>query len=195
MLTKQLRSQDIVCTGVGQHQMFCAHFLRLKNPRTFITSGGAGTMGFGLPASIGAKVARPLSEVYDIDGDGSFQMTCQELGTCAAEHIRVNPIILSNHYLGMVRQWLEIFFDKKYSQVSLHSVDFVKLAQAYGLNGVTVSRASELAEALQTQRTSKELFLINCEIEKESNILPMLPPAGNITDAFGGCMKIPGKFF
>jgi acetolactate synthase-1/2/3 large subunit len=195
MLTKQLRPQDIVCTGVGQHQMYCAHFLRLNNPRTFITSGGAGTMGFGLPASIGAKVAQPRSEVYDIDGDGSFQMTCQELGTCAAEHLRVNPIILSNHYLGMVRQWLEIFFDKKYSQVSLHSVDFVKLAQAYGLDGVTVHTASDLEDALQAQRASKELFLINCEIEKESNVLPMLPPAGSITDAFGGCMKTPGKFF
>jgi len=196
VLSKELHPRDIVCTGVGQHQMYCAHFLQMQTPRTFITSGGAGTMGFGLPASIGAKVARPGSEVYDIDGDGSFQMTCQELGTCAAERIKVNPIILSNHYLGMVRQWLELFFDKRYSQVSLGTaVDFVHLAQAYGFDGSTVTRPAELHDALKTQKASKELFLINCEIQQDSNIFPMLPPAGSLRDAFGGCMKAPGKFF
>jgi acetolactate synthase-1/2/3 large subunit len=195
-LMAHLRPRDIVCTGVGQHQMYCAHFLQFRNPRTFISSGGAGTMGFGLPAAIGAKVAQPRSEVYDVDGDGSFQMTCQELGTCAAEGIKINPIIMSNHYLGMVRQWLEIFFDRRYSQVALgDTVDFVKIAQAHGLDGVTITRPGEIADALKTQQRSRETFLVNCEIERESNILPMLPPAGNITDAFGGCMKAPGTFF
>jgi acetolactate synthase-1/2/3 large subunit len=195
-LMKVLKPHDIVCTGVGQHQMFCAHFLQMKNPRTFISSGGAGTMGFGFPASIGAKVAKPNVEVFNVDGDGSFQMTCQELGTIAEEGIKVNPIIMSNHYLGMVRQWLEIFFNKRYSQVHLgKNPDFVKMAEAYGLKGIHVTKPGELREALQKQVKSKKTFIVNVEIEKESNILPMLPPGGHLKDAFGGCMKEQGKFF
>ncbi len=195
-LMKAMKAEDIVCTGVGQHQMFCAHFMRLSKPRTFISSGGAGTMGFGLPAAIGAKVARPEAEAFDVDGDGSFQMTVQELGTCAEEGIKVNPVIMSNHYLGMVRQWLEIYFNRRYSQVNLgKNPDFVKIAEAYGLRGAHVTRPSEIAAALKEQIKSRETFVVNIELEPESNILPMLPPAGNIKDAFGGCMKAPGKFF
>ncbi len=195
-LMKILKPHDIVCTGVGQHQMFSAHFLRMRNPRTFISSGGAGTMGFGLPASVGAKVAKPSVEVYDLDGDGSFQMTIQELGTIAEENIKVNPIIMSNHYLGMVRQWLEIFFNKRYSQVNLgKNPDFVKVAEAYGLKGITVTKPEDLASALKKQRDSKTTFIVNVELENESNILPMLSPGGNLKDAFGGCMKEKGKFF
>jgi acetolactate synthase-1/2/3 large subunit len=195
-LMKALKESDIVCTGVGQHQMFCAHFMRVRHPRTFISSGGAGTMGFGLPAAMGAKVARPDAEVFDVDGDGSFQMTIQELGTCAAEGIKINPVIMSNHYLGMVRQWLEIYFNKRYSQVSLgKNPDFVKIAEAYGLRGANVTRPGEIAGALKEQIKSRETFVVNIELDPESNILPMLPPAGNIKDAFGGCMKAPGRFF
>ena len=195
-LMNVLGPNDIVCTGVGQHQMYCAHFLKMRNPRTFISSGGAGTMGFGFPAAIGAKVAQGDVEVFDVDGDGSFQMVIQELGTCAEEDIKVNPVILSNHYLGMVRQWLEIFFDKRYSQVHLgKNPDFVKIAESYGLGGTTVTRPSELKEALKEQRKSDETFIVTVEIEQESNILPMLPPGGKIKDAFGGCMRAPGRFF
>jgi acetolactate synthase-1/2/3 large subunit len=195
-LMKVLKPEDIVCTGVGQHQMYCAHFMMMKKPRTFISSGGAGTMGFGFPASIGAKVAKPDVQVFDIDGDGSFQMTIQELGTCAEEKIKVNPVIFSNHYLGMVRQWLEIFFKKRYSHVNLgKNPDFVNIAESYGLGGVSVTKPSQLREALKEQIKSKETFVVNVEVEKESNILPMLPPAGNLRDAFGGCMKAPGRFF
>lgn len=195
-IMKVLKTNDIICTGVGQHQMFAGHFLQMRNPRAFISSGGAGTMGFGLPAAIGAKVARPNVEVYDLDGDGSFQMTCQELGTIAEHGIKVNPVIFSNHYLGMVRQWLEIYFNKRYSQVNLNNnPDFVKMADAYNLEGMHVTRLSELKEALQNQLKSKETYIVNVELEKESNILPMLPPGGHLKDAFGGCMKKQGKFF
>jgi acetolactate synthase-1/2/3 large subunit len=195
-IMKALKEHDIVCTGVGQHQMFCAHFMQVRHPRTFISSGGAGTMGFGLPAAMGAKVAKPDAEVFDVDGDGSFQMTVQELGTCAEEGIKINPIIMSNHYLGMVRQWLEIYFNRRYSQVNLgKNPDFVKIAEAYGLKGAHVTRPGEIAAALKEQIKSRETFVVNIELEPESNILPMLPPAGNIKDAFGGCMKAPGKFF
>lgn len=193
---KVLKPNDIVCTGVGQHQMFTSHFLKVKNPRTFISSGGAGTMGFGFPASIGAKVAKPNVEVFDLDGDGSFQMTCQELGTIANEGIKVNPIIFSNHYLGMVRQWLEIYFNKRYSEVNLKkNPDFVKMAESYGLKGMHVTNPKDIKEAINKQIKSKETFLVNIEVAKESNILPMLPPGGHLKEAFGGCMKEPGKFF
>lgn len=193
---RMLKPHDIVCTGVGQHQMFSGHFFEMRNPRTFISSGGAGTMGFGLPASIGAKVAKPNVEVYDIDGDGSFQMNCQELGTIATEGIKVNPIIFSNHYLGMVRQWLEIYFDKRYSNVNLDmNPDFVKLAEAYGLKGMNVTKAKDLRGALLKQQKSKKTMVLNVEVQRDANILPMLPPGGHLKDAFGGCMKEQGKFF
>jgi acetolactate synthase-1/2/3 large subunit len=195
-LNSLLKPDDIVVTGVGQHQMFAGHFLKLRKPRTFITSGGAGTMGYGFPAAIGAKVAKPESEVFLIDGDGSFQMTIQELATVKEAGIKVIPIILNNSWLGMVRQWLELFFDKRYSEVNLGEVpDFVKVAQAYGLDGTKVKKKEELLPALKEAIKSKETFLIDVLIDKESNILPMLPPGGHIKDAFGGCMIGPGKFF
>ncbi|OVE75041.1 acetolactate synthase, large subunit, biosynthetic type [archaeon D22] len=195
-LNKVLKKEDIVTTGVGQHQMFAMHFLKMKSPRTFISSGGAGTMGFGLPAAVGAKVARPNSQVFDIDGDGSFQMTMQELGTCKEDQIKVNPIIFRNNYLGMVRQWLELFFDRRYSQVNLpNHPDFVKICEAYGLGGEVITRPTEIAEGLKRQIKADETYLLDINIKQESNILPMLPPGGHLKDAFGGCMKGPGRFF
>jgi len=195
-LNKVLKPEDIVVTGVGQHQMFAGHFLKLRKPRTFITSGGAGTMGYGFPASIGAKVAKPDSEVFLIDGDGSFQMTLQELATVKSEGIKVIILIMNNSWLGMVRQWLELFFDKRYSEVHLGEIpDFIKLAQAYGLEGIRVKKKEDLDKALKQAIKNKETTIIDVMIEKESNILPMLPPGGHIKDAFGGCMASPGKFF
>ncbi len=195
-LNSVLKPDDIVVTGVGQHQMFAGHFLRLRKPRTFISSGGAGTMGFGFPAAIGAKVAKPDANVFLVDGDGSFQMTIQELATVKEAGIKVIPIIMNNSWLGMVRQWLELFFEKRYSEVSLgESPDFVKVAQAYGLDGIKVKKKEELVPSLKKALKNKETTLIDVLIEKESNILPMLPPGGHIKDAFGGCMAAPGKFF
>ena len=195
-ISKILTPEDIVCTGVGQHQMFAAHFLKFRKPRTFISSGGAGTMGFGLPAAIGAKVAKPECEVYDIDGDGSIGMVIQELGTSKQYGIKVTPVILNNTYLGMVAQWLRLFFQKRYSQVQLNRIpDFSKIADAYGLNGITVERSGDISHALKQARKNSETTIIDIYTQPEANILPMLPPGGHLRDAFGGCMVGHGKFF
>jgi len=195
-LNKLMKPDDIVVTGVGQHQMFAGHFLKMRKPRTFISSGGAGTMGFGFPAAIGAKVAKPNSEVFLIDGDGSFQMTIQELGTVKEGNIKVIPIIMNNSYLGMVRQWLELFSDKRYSEVYLGTTpDFIKVAEAYGLKGIRVKKESELEPALKQAVKNDVTTVIDVQIEEESNILPMLSPGGHLKDAFGGCMVGPSKYF
>jgi acetolactate synthase I/II/III large subunit len=194
-MNKLIKKDDIVVTGVGQHQMFAMHYLKRSIPRTFISSGGAGTMGFGFPAAIGAKVAKPEKEVYLIDGDGSFQMTLQELGTVAEAGIKVIICIFNNSWLGMVRQWLEIYHDKRYSEVDLgKGPDFVKIAEAYGLKGINVSKPTDIENALKEAIKSDVTTVLNFKVEEESNILPMLPPGGHVKDAFGGCMKVPGQF-
>ncbi|MFH1324448.1 MAG: biosynthetic-type acetolactate synthase large subunit, partial [Nanoarchaeota archaeon] len=195
-LNKLMKPEDIVVTGVGQHQMFAGHFLRMRKPRTFISSGGAGTMGFGLPAAIGAKVAKPDVNVFLIDGDGSFQMTIQELGTIKEAGIKIIIMIMNNSYLGMVRQWLELFSDKRYSEVYLGTTpDFLKVADAYGLKGIRVAKKSELESAIKQAIKNDTTTILDIQIEEESNVLPMLLPGGNLKDAFGGCMAGPGKYF
>lgn len=195
-LNRIIKDTDIVTTGVGQHQMFAAHYLKRKYPRTFISSGGMGTMGFGLPAAMGAKTAKPDVEVFDLDGDGSFAMNIQELATLKESDIKVIPVIFENNYLGMVRQWLEIFFEKRYSNVSLgRNTNFTKIAEAYGLRGTTVERSSEIAPALKDAIKNTESTIITIKIDPESNILPMLPPGGSISEAFGGCITKQGQYF
>ncbi len=186
-LNKLLKDTDIVCTGVGQHQMFGEHFLSRKNPRTWITSGGAGTMGFGLPSALGAKLAVPEVNVFDIDGDGSFQMTAKEMATAKENNIKVVPMIMNNTYLGMVRQWLEIFYEKRYSGVGYTAnPDFVKLAEAYHLSGLSVTKKSEVLPALKKAIAEKETFLLDFHVDPEENILPMLPPGKGLKDIIGG---------
>lgn len=195
-INKLLKKEDIVVTGVGQHQMFSMHYLKLRQPRTWISSGGAGTMGFGLPAAIGAKVAMPKSNVFLLDGDGSFQMTIQELETIRSHKLKIVPIIFNNSFLGMVRQWLELFHEKRYSQVHLgKEIDFVKIAQAFHLDGIVVEKPSELADAIKQSIKADKTTIVDVKIEEESNILPMLPPGGHLKDAFGKCMSAPGKYF
>ncbi|MBN2067982.1 MAG: biosynthetic-type acetolactate synthase large subunit, partial [Candidatus Diapherotrites archaeon] len=195
-LQNVLKDQDIVVTGTGQQQMFAAHFIKRANPRTFISSGGAGTMGFGLPASLGAKVARPEVEVFNFDGDGSFAMTQQELATLKVENIKTTSIIMNNAYLGMVRQWAELFFDRRYSSVYLSRVpDFAKIAEAHGLKGMRVEKPGEIAPALREAVKSDEAVVLDVIVKEEANILPMFSAGGNVTDMFGGCIKIKGEFF
>ncbi|MBI5388790.1 biosynthetic-type acetolactate synthase large subunit [Candidatus Woesearchaeota archaeon] len=188
ILNKFKQETDIVATGVGQHQMFGEHFLSFTQPRTWITSGGAGTMGYGLPAALGAKVAKPDRTVWDLDGDGSFQMTSQELATAKQFSIKVNTVIMNNENLGMVRQWLDIFSEKRFSGIDYgkSNPNFVKLAQAYQLDGIHVTRESEMIDALKAALKSEETFVIDCAVPKEDFILPMLPPGKGLQHIIGG---------
>ncbi len=181
-LQEVISDDDIITTEVGQCQMIAAHFLTRKKPRTFITSGGLGTMGFGFPAAIGAKVARPNVNVIDIAGDGSFLMTMQQLATCVEYNINVVVAILNNNYLGMVRQWQELFYNKRYSAVYLgKSTDFVKIAEGFGAKGIRVERPSEIREAFIQAFKENSPVVIDFVIDPEYNILPMVPP--------GRCLK------
>jgi len=164
----------IVVTDVGQHQMWEAQYYKHDQPRTLITSGGLGTMGFALPAAIGAKIACPEKEVWVIAGDGGFQMTSPELSTIAQEHLDLNIAIINNGFLGMVRQWQEFIYEKNYASSPILSPDFVKLADAHGIAGATVSKRSEVDSAVKTARASKAPFLINFLVEKEDSVYPMV---------------------
>jgi acetolactate synthase-1/2/3 large subunit len=170
----------IVVTDVGQHQMWEAQYFHHELPRTLITSGGLGTMGFGLPAAIGAKVAYPEKEVWVIAGDGGFQMTACELATIVQEGIKINIniAIINNGYLGMVRQWQQFFYERNYEATPLISPDFVKLADAHGIPGCTVRSRSELISAVKESRSASGAFLLNFMVEKEDAVYPMIP-AGN----------------
>jgi acetolactate synthase-1/2/3 large subunit len=146
-------------------------------------------MGFGFPAAIGAKVAKPSVEVFDLDGDGSFQMTGKELATCKINRIKVIPIIFHDRWLGMVQQWQALFQGKRFSSTNLRDIpDFVKLASAYGLSGENVDRPSEIKPAILEALKSEETFVIDVRTNPESHILPMLPPGGRLDQFFGGCL-------
>jgi acetolactate synthase-1/2/3 large subunit len=164
----------IVVTDVGQHQMWEAQYYKHDDPRTLITSGGLGTMGFALPAAIGAKIACPEKEVWVIAGDGGFQMTSPELSTIAQENLDLNIAIINNGFLGMVRQWQEFIYEKNYASSPILSPDFVKLADAHGIAGATVSKRSEVDSAVKTARASRAPFLINFLVEKEDSVYPMV---------------------
>ncbi|MHA1237681.1 MAG: biosynthetic-type acetolactate synthase large subunit [Candidatus Odinarchaeia archaeon] len=185
-VAKLLNEDDIVVTEVGQCEMWAAMHYKVRRPRTFIASGGQGTMGFGLPASIGAQVARPESKVVDIAGDGSFLMVCQEMATAAEHEIPIVVIILDNRYLGMVRQWQELFYKKRYSHVFLgEKTDFVKIAEGFGAKGIKVERPSELKSALEEAFKSREPHVIDVVIDRECNVFPMVPAGQPIDKMIG----------
>jgi acetolactate synthase-1/2/3 large subunit len=164
----------IVVTAVGQHPMWEAQYYKHEDPRTLITSGGLGTMGFALPAAIGAKVACPEKEVWVIAGDGGFQMTAAELSTIAQENLDINIAVVNNGYLGMVRQWQEFFYEKNYESSPILSPDYVKLADAHGIPGVAVRTRGEVLPAVKAARERKGPFLINFLVEKEDSVYPMI---------------------
>jgi acetolactate synthase-1/2/3 large subunit len=185
-INRILDDDAIVTTEVGQCQMFAAHYYMTKKPRTFISSGGLGTMGFGFPASIGAKVAAPDKKVVDIAGDGSFLMTCQDLATCVENDIPVVVCVMDNRYLGMVRQWQELFFEKKYSQTGLGlTPDFVKLAEAFGCYAERVEKPEELKGALHNAFESGKPSVLDLMVGKEDKVLPMIPPGGGLIGMVG----------
>ena len=164
----------IVVTDVGQHQMWEAQYFHHEQPRTLITSGGLGTMGFALPAAIGAKVACPDKEVWVIAGDGGFQMTSPELSTIVQENLKINIAIINNGYLGMVRQWQEFFYESNYQSTPLVSPDFVKLADAHGIAGRAVRTRAEVAAAVEEARTAPGAFLLNFMVAPEDSVYPMI---------------------
>jgi len=175
--------EAIVTTEVGQNQMWAAQHYLAKHPRHFITSGGLGTMGFGFPAAIGAQVACPDKLVIDIAGDGSFQMTLQELATVVQCNLPVKVCVLNNHYLGMVRQWQELFWNKHYSHTCMDGQpDFVKLAEAYGAEGHRAERPEELEEVLRTAFSSDRPAVIDIQVDREANVFPMIPAGGSVHD-------------
>jgi len=181
-LRKILPEDAIITTEVGQNQMWAALYLKTYKPRTFISSGGLGTMGFGFPASLGAKVACPDVPVVDIAGDGSFLMTEQDLASSVAEGIPVIVIIFDNRFLGMVAQWQRLFYDRRYSSIDLgETPDFVKLAEAFGAQGVYVGSLSEFKKAVKTALKSDVTTVIDVPISREENVFPMVPPGGEIT--------------
>ena len=173
----------IIVTEVGQNQMWAAQYFNFKNPRTFISSGGLGTMGYGFPAAMGAKVGKPESTVIDIAGDGSFQMNSQELATVVQSDIPVIVAILNNGFLGMVRQWQELFFSRRYSETNLEgSVDFVKLAEAYGALGLRAKKKSEVKDAIEEAVKSERPTIIDFVVEREENVSPMVPAGAAINE-------------
>jgi len=174
-LWKATGGNAIVATDVGQHQMWEAQYYKHNEPRTLLTSGGLGTMGFALPAAIGAKLARPDADVWAVAGDGGFQMTMPELGTMAQEHIKVNVAIINNGYLGMVRQWQQFFYEKRYTATPILSPDYAKVAEAYGLKGQTVRQRSEVIPAAQAARAHGKAVIIDFQVEQEDSVYPMVP--------------------
>jgi len=172
--------QTIIVTDVGQHQMWEAQYFKHEAPRSLITSGGLGTMGFALPAAIGAKTACPDKDVWVIAGDGGFQMTAAELSTIVQENLAINIAVINNGFLGMVRQWQETFYDKNYSASPILSPDFVLLAAAHGIAGANVSKRAEVTPTATRARTSNKPFLINFQVEKEDGVYPMITPGSGL---------------
>ncbi len=179
---KATEGKAIIVTDVGQHQTWAAQYYKVHEPGTFITSGGLGTMGFGLPAAIGAKMARPDKEVWAIVGDGGFQMTQAELQTMVQENVKVNVAIINNGYLGMVRQWQQFFHDRRYSSTPMTSPDYVKLADAHGLPGVRVTKRAEMKDALRHARASAGAVVIDFRVVQEDTVYPMVSPGAALND-------------
>jgi acetolactate synthase I/II/III large subunit len=180
-LYEATKGDAIMVTGVGQHQMWSAQHYIYHNPDSFISSGGLGTMGFGLPAAMGAKIGCPEKTVWLVDGDGSLQMTIQELATLVQDNINVKIAVMNNGFLGMVRQWQDLFYEKNYVATPLTCPDFVKVAEAYCIAGLTVTKREEVKDAIKQAMAHDGPFLINFMIEPEENVYPIVPPgAANI---------------
>ena len=180
------KGEALITTEVGQNQMWAAQYYLVRHPRQFITSGGLGTMGFGFPAAIGAKVARPDALVVDIAGDGSFQMNIQELATAVANNIPVKVCILNNRCLGMVRQWQELFWNKRYSQTCFEcQPDFVRVAEGYGAEGYRATRPDEVDEVLRAALASDRPAVIDMQVKQECNVYPMVPAGSSLLDMLG----------
>ncbi|HSX09521.1 MAG TPA: biosynthetic-type acetolactate synthase large subunit [Candidatus Saccharimonadales bacterium] len=182
MLSEKTKGEAVVVADVGQHQMIAARYYQAKRTDSYLTSGGLGTMGFALPAAIGAKVAKPKRQVVAIIGDGSFQMNIQELATLAQDNIPVKAIILNNNFLGMVRQWQQLFFDKRYSFVELKNPDFVAVAKGFFVDAKKVGERKDLSRALDEMLASDKPYILEIKVEREDNIFPMVPTGASVEE-------------
>jgi len=181
------KPEDIIVTEVGQHQMWACQYIKYEKPRTFISSGGLGTMGYGLGAAIGAAVGCPDKTVINIAGDGCFHMNNIELATLNDYNIPVIEVIINNHALGMVRQWQSLFYGKRYSQTDINrTTDFKKLAEAYQVKAFTVTRPEEFDGALNEAKALRRPVVINCEVGPDDNVFPMAPPGAGIDELVMG---------
>ncbi|BCR05456.1 acetolactate synthase [Desulfuromonas versatilis] len=181
---RELTQDDaVITTEVGQHQMWTAQFFAFSHPRTFLSSGGLGTMGYGLPAALGAQVGCPGRQVIDISGDGSFQMNSQEIATLVQHRLPVKIAILNNNFLGMVRQWQQMFFDKRYSQTCMElPIDFVKLAEAYGATGLRATSPDEVEEVIRKALDTPGPVIMEFKVAREENVMPMVPAGAGLNE-------------
>ncbi len=189
-LSTQTNGEAIMVTDVGQHQMIASRYYQFKNPRTNVTSGGAGTMGFALPAAMGAKLAIPEKQVVAVIGDGGYQMTVQELGTIMQYKIPVKIMVLNNNFLGMVRQWQQLFHGKRYSFTEMENPDFVKLAEAYSIPARKVEKREELDQAMREMLEAKTPYFLEVVVGKEDNVFPMVPAGAGVSEVL---LEIPKK--
>ncbi|MCD7832860.1 MAG: thiamine pyrophosphate-dependent enzyme, partial [Lachnospiraceae bacterium] len=182
---RQTRGDAIIVTDVGQHQMWTAQYYKFSKPRTLLSSGGLGTMGYGVGAAIGAKVANPDKTVINIAGDGCFRMNMNEIATAARYNIPIIEVVINNHVLGMVRQWQTLFYDKRYSATILNDqVDFVKLAEAMGAVGIRVTKKEEVGPAIEKAIGLGRPVVIDCQIDADDKVFPMVSPGAAIDTAF-----------
>jgi len=182
-IINEKKNGDAICiTDVGQHQMIASRYFKFKNTRSLVTSGGLGTMGFGLPAAFGAQTASPDATVVLFVGDGGIQMTIQELGTMAQNKARVKIVLMNNNFLGMVRQWQQLFFDKRYSSTKLINPDFITIAKGFGVEGQTVESREKLDSAIEQMLSHDGPYLLEVKVEKEGNVFPMVPAGASVSD-------------
>jgi acetolactate synthase-1/2/3 large subunit len=181
-LYRLTQGQALVVTDVGQHQMWEAQYYRHDHPRRLITSGGLGTMGFALPAAVGARLAQPDADIWVVVGDGGFQMTAAELSTCAQEGIKLNVAIINNGYLGMVRQWQQFFYEGRYMATPLKNPDFVKLAEAHDLRGIRVRSREEVEDAVRAAQADPGTVVIDFRVEQEDSVYPMVASGADLDD-------------
>ena len=182
IINKYTKGDAVIVTDVGQHQMVACRYTNFIKSKSNITSGGLGTMGFALPAAIGAKMGAPGRQVITIIGDGGFQMTIQELGTIFQTKIAVKIVVLNNGFLGMVRQWQQMFFDKRYASTEMVNPDFVKIAKGYYIDAERVSERNNLDAAVSRMLSSDKPYFLEICVEKEDNVFPMIPTGASVSD-------------
>ena len=181
-INEHTKGDAAIVTDVGQHQMVACRYANFRNSKSNITSGGLGTMGFALPAALGAKMAAPHREVVAVIGDGGYQMTIQELGTIFQTKAAVKIVVLNNDFLGMVRQWQQLFFEKRYASTEMVNPDFVKIAEGYYIKAKRVNKRDDLAPAIEEMIKSKEPYFLEVVVEKEANVFPMIPTGSSVSD-------------